>query len=59
MSYRKLEIWQLARELVIDIHGMTLVQLPRFEMFEEESQIRSAVAMQVTGQARGGGLIQR
>jgi hypothetical protein len=40
MSYRKLEIWQLARELVIDIHKMTLVQLPKFEFFEEGSQIR-------------------
>ena len=39
MSYRKLKIWQLARELVIDIHKMTLTQLPKFEMFEEGSQI--------------------
>ena len=40
MSYKKLEIWQLARELVIDIHEMTLTKLPKFEMFEEGSQIR-------------------
>ena len=39
MSYKKLEIWQLARELVIDIHKMSL-QLPKFEMYEEGSQIR-------------------
>jgi len=31
MSYKKLEIWQLARELVIDIHKMTLHKLPKFE----------------------------
>jgi four helix bundle protein len=43
MSYRKLEIWQLARELVIDIQKMTLVQLPKFEMFEEGSQIRRSI----------------
>jgi len=43
MSYRKLEIWQLAREVVIDIHRMTLVQLPKFEMFEEGSQIRKSM----------------
>ena len=39
MSYKKLEIWQLARELVIDIHKMTLSELPKFEMYEEGSQI--------------------
>ena len=42
MSYKKLEIWQHARELVIDIHKMTLTELPKFEMFEEGSQIRKS-----------------
>jgi four helix bundle protein len=42
MSYRKLEIWQLARDLVIDIHAMTLNKLPKFEMFEEGAQIRKS-----------------
>ena len=40
MSYKNLEIWQLARQLVIDIHAMTLNKLPKFEMFEEGAQIR-------------------
>ena len=39
MSYKNLEIWQLARELVIEIHKMTLT-LPKFEMYGESSQIR-------------------
>lgn len=39
MSYKKLEIWQLAREAVIEIHKLTLT-LPKFEMFEEGQQIR-------------------
>jgi len=39
MSYKKLEIWQLAREVVIEIHKMSLL-LPKFEMFEEGQQIR-------------------
>ena len=42
MSYRNLEIWQLARELVIDIHHMTL-ELPKFELFEEGQQIRRSI----------------
>ena len=43
MSYRKLEIWSLARELTIEIHKMTLSELPKFEMYEEGSQIRRSV----------------
>ncbi len=43
MSYRNLEIWQLARNLVIDIHKMTLNELPKFEMYEEGSQIRGSI----------------
>jgi len=43
MSYKNLEIWQLSRELVIDIHKMTLTKLPKFEMFEEGGQIRRAI----------------
>ena len=42
MSYKNLEIWQLARELVIDIHKMTLQKLPKFEMYEEGAQIRKS-----------------
>ncbi|MCD4695013.1 MAG: four helix bundle protein [Bacteroidales bacterium] len=43
MSYKKLEIWGLARELVIDIHKMSLRELPKFEMYEEGSQIRRSI----------------
>ncbi len=39
MSYRKLEVWQVSREIVIEIHKMSL-QLPKFELFEEGQQIR-------------------
>ena len=42
MSYRNLEIWQQARALTIDVHKMTL-KLPRFEMYEEASQIRRSM----------------
>ena len=40
MSYKSLEIWKLADELVVEIHEMTLTRLPKFEMYEEGSQIR-------------------
>lgn len=39
MNYKDLEVWKLASELSIKIHKMTL-SLPKFEMYEEGSQIR-------------------
>lgn len=38
-SYRDLEIYQESKRLAIDIHKLTL-GLPKFEMYEEGSQIR-------------------
>jgi four helix bundle protein len=35
-----LEIWQLAREVAIEIHKMSLEHLPKFEQFETGQQIR-------------------
>lgn len=43
MNYRNLEIWQLSRQLTIDIHKMTLCELPGFEKFEEGAQIRRSM----------------
>jgi four helix bundle protein len=42
MSYKSLEIWKLADDLVPEIHEMTLTKLPKFEMYEEGSQIRKS-----------------
>ena len=39
-SYEDLEIYKLAHKLAIEIHKMTLKNLPKFEMYEEGSQIR-------------------
>jgi len=38
--YKDLEIYKKAHKLAIEIHEMTLKELPKFEMFEEGSQIR-------------------
>src|SRR5215831_2829141 len=40
MSYRDLEIWRRARQVAVAVHRMTLQELPKFEMYEEASQIR-------------------
>lgn len=38
-SYRDLEVYKESKRLAIDVHKMTMT-LPKFEMFEEGSQIR-------------------
>jgi four helix bundle protein len=43
VSYRDLEIGQLARALTIDIHRMMLHDLPKFESYEVASQIRRSM----------------
>ena len=40
-GYKDLEIYQISHRLAIEIHKMTR-QLPRFEMFEEGSQLRKS-----------------
>ena len=40
--FEDIKAWQLARELAIDIHKMTLHELPKFEMYEEGNQIRKS-----------------
>jgi four helix bundle protein len=42
MSYKKLEIWMLAKDLSVDIHKMTIM-LPKIEQFEEGQQIRKSI----------------
>ncbi|MBC7228529.1 MAG: four helix bundle protein [Thermoflexales bacterium] len=39
-GYEDTEIYQLAKQLAVEIHRMTLEELPKFEMYEEDSQIR-------------------
>jgi four helix bundle protein len=39
-TYKDLEIFVLAKELAVRIHSLTLNELPKFEMYEQGSQIR-------------------
>ncbi len=43
VSYKKLEIWEMARALAVDVHRMSLTALPKFEIYEEGAQIRRAI----------------
>ena len=40
LSYKDLEIYILSHTLAVKVHKMTLKELPKFEMYEEGSQIR-------------------
>lgn len=40
-SYRDLEIYKLSYDLAVRVHKMTL-KLPKFEMYEEGSQVRKS-----------------
>lgn len=40
-SYKDLEIYQLAHRLAVEVHQVSLV-LPKFEAYEEASQLRRA-----------------
>ena len=43
MNYEDLEIWKIANELVLQIHQLTINEIPKFEMFETGSQIRRSI----------------
>jgi four helix bundle protein len=39
-SYEDLDIYNIAVDLAVEVHKMTLQELPKFEMYEEGDQIR-------------------
>jgi len=39
-TYKDLEIYKLSHTLAVEIHKMTLKELPKLELYEEGSQIR-------------------
>jgi four helix bundle protein len=55
-GYEDSEIYKLGKRLAVEIHRMTLEELPKFEMYEEGSQIRrsskSVVSTYVEGYGR-------
>ena len=55
-GYEDLSLYKLAKRMAVEIHTMTLDELPKFEMYEQGSQIRrsskSIVANLVEGYGR-------
>ena len=55
-GYEGLQVFQLAKALAVEVHKMTIQELPKFEMLEQGSQIRrsskSVVANLVEGFGR-------
>jgi four helix bundle protein len=40
VTYKDLDIYKIGHALAVEVHKMTLRELPRFEMFEEGAQVR-------------------
>ncbi len=55
-GYEGTEIYQLAKRLAVEIHRMTLEELPKFEMYEEGSQIRRSAKSIVANFVEGYGM---
>ena len=53
-SFEKLEVWQLAREIRVDIYRLT-VHFPREEQFNLTSQIRRAIGSVTANLVEGSG----
>ncbi len=55
-GYEDTAIYQLGKKLAVEIHRMTLDDLPRFEMYEEGSQIRRSSKSIVANFVEGYGM---
>ena len=54
-SYEDAEVYKLAKQMAVEIHQMTLNELPKFEMYEQGSQIRRASKSVVANLVEGYG----
>ena len=55
-GYEDTAIYQLAKRLAAEVHRMTLDELPKFEMYEEGSQIRRSAKSVVANFVEGYGM---
>ena len=54
-SYKDLDIYKKAYALAIEVHTMTIEDLPKFEMYEQASQIRRSSKSIVSNVVEGFG----
>ena len=57
-GYEGTGIYQLGKRLAVEVHRMTLDELPKFEMYEEGSQIRRSSKSIVSNFVEGYGMKQ-
>ena len=55
-GYEETAIYQLGKRLAVEVHRMTLEELPRFEMYEEGSQIRRSAKSVLANFVEGYGM---
>ena len=54
-SYKDLEVYSLGKALAVKVHKLTIEELPKFEMYEEGSQIRRSSKSIVSNLVEGFG----
>ena len=54
-SYKDLEVYSPAKEFAVKVHRLTIDKLPKFEMYEEGSQIRRSSKSIVSNVVEGFG----
>jgi four helix bundle protein len=55
-GYEGTAIYQLGKRLAVEVHRMTLEELPKFEMYEEGSQIRRSAKSVIANFVEGYGM---
>ncbi|MEA3335776.1 MAG: four helix bundle protein [Chloroflexota bacterium] len=55
-GYENTEIFRLSKRLAVEIHRMTLAELPKFELYEQGSQIRRSSKSVVANFVEGYGM---
>lgn len=55
-GYEDTDIYKLAKKLAVEIHKMTLSELPKYEMFAEGDQIRRSSKSIVANFVEGGAI---
>ena len=48
-GYKKLRVWQLSRELVVEIHKMSLTKLPKWELDERLTHLSKSLYLFIRG----------
>jgi len=55
-SYKDLDVYKIAHKLAVEVHKMTMKELPKFELYEEGNQLRRSSKSMPSNIVEGFGL---